>query len=79
MCEAVTELAAFIHNNMIGQISQITISPVSRTTMTTELFEIKSDSDELFLPVLSTGNITITNSITNNATTIAANTGVNIT
>jgi|TARA_B110000858_G_scaffold163087_1_gene188492 hypothetical protein len=74
-----TELAAFIHNNMIGQISQITISPVSRTTMTTELFEIKSDSDELFLPVLSTGNITITNSITNNATTIAANTGVNIT
>ena len=74
-----TELAAFIHNNMIGQISQVTISPVSAQAETTELFEIISDSDELFLPVLTTGNITISNSVSNNATTIAANTGVSIT
>jgi len=42
------------------------------------LFEIISDSDELFLPVITTGNITVSKSTVYNPTSIAANSGVNI-
>lgn len=73
-----TEMAAYIHNNMIGQISSITIQPVANDMNTTELFEISSDSDELFLPVLTTSNIDIVNTAISNPTTIASNTGVSI-
>ena len=73
-----TEMAAYIHNNMIGQISSITIQPVANDMNTTELFEISSDSDELFLPILTTSNIDIVNTATSNPTTIASNTGVSI-
>jgi len=73
-----TELAAYIHNNMVGQVAQITIAPVDTQASTDALFEIISDSDELFLPVLSTNDITVNKSVAYNPTTIAANTGVNI-
>ena len=73
-----TEMAAYIHNNMIGQISQITIQPVSQDLETTDLFEIIADSDELFLPVLDSSNITVTSNIILNTTSIAANSGVSI-
>jgi len=73
-----TEMAAYIHNNMIGQISQITIQPVKSDLETTELFEIYADSDELFLPVLDSSNITVTSTLILNPTTIAANSGVSI-
>ena len=73
-----TEMSAFIHNNMIGEISQITISPVSGQTNSTELFEITSDSDELFLPILSSNNIIVTKTAIGNSTTISQNTGVSI-
>ena len=71
-----TELAAYVHNNMIGQISQITISSVSNPEDLNSLYEIHADSDELFVPVLSIGNFVITNTVITNATSIAANTGV---
>ena len=71
-----TELAAYVHNNMIGQISQITISSVSNPEDLNSLYEIHADSDELFVPVLSIGNFVITNTLITNATSIAANTGV---
>jgi len=71
-----TELAAYIHNNTIGQVSQVTIESVS--DFNADLFEIRSDSDELFIPVLSTSNVTITNAFTANPTSIAANSGVSI-
>jgi len=74
-----TELAAYIHNNMIGQISQITIQPVSNDLQTTDLFEISSDSDELFLPVVQTNNVVISNTTIANPTSLAANPGVSIT
>ena len=71
-----TEMAAYIHNNMIGQPS---INPTVANDMnTTELFEISSDSDELFLPILTTSNIDIVNTAISNPTTIASNTGVSI-
>ena len=63
---------------MIGQISSITIQPVANDMNTTELFEISSDSDELFLPILTTSNIDIVNTAISNPTTIASNTGVSI-
>ena len=71
-----TELAAYIHNNTIGQVSQVTIESIS--DFNADLFEIRSDSDELFIPVLSPSNITITNAFTANPTSIAANSGVSI-
>lgn len=71
-----SEMAAFIHNNMIGQISQITASPVVSQNPST-IQEIIADSDELFIPILSTSNITITDNFIPNPTALAANTGVN--
>ena len=73
-----TELAAYIHNNMIGQIAQITISPVNDITNSSSLFEINADSDEMFMPVVTTSNIVVTENVVLNPTTVAANTGVNI-
>ena len=69
-----TEMAAYIHNNLIGQISQITIQPVGSTTTNTDLFEISSSGDELFLPVVKASNITVTNSVAVNSTTIGEST-----
>jgi hypothetical protein len=44
-----------------------------------DLFEITADSDELFLPVLNSSNIVVTNTTFANPTSIAANSGVSIT
>jgi len=74
-----TEMAAFIHNNMIGEISQITILPIGSTTDSQELFEITSSGDEMFLPVVQASNITVTNSTVANSTSIAESSGVTIT
>jgi len=71
-----TEMAAYIHNNMIGEISQITISSVANSTDETALFEITSSSDELFLPVVKSNNINVTSSVSSNLTTIGENTGI---
>lgn len=70
-----TEMAAYIHNNMIGQISQINIQNTDGSN--SSLFEINSESDELFLPVLTTSNILVERTTNVNQTTIAANSGVN--
>ena len=69
-----TEMAAFIHNNMIGQISQITISSVADDSDGTRLFEIGCNSDELFLPVVKTSNVVVQNTSSANLTTISENT-----
>jgi hypothetical protein len=71
-----TEMAAYIHNNMIGEISQITISSVANSTDETALFEIASSSDELFLPVVKSNNINVISSVSSNLTTIGENTGI---
>ena len=74
-----TELAAFIHNNTVGQIAQINIESVDNQANPNALFEIISDSDELFLPVISTSDIIVNKSTVYTPTSIAANSGVNIT
>lgn len=72
-----TEMAAYIHTKLVGQLSQITIYPTNSTiTMSTSLFEIPAASDEMFIPVLTTSNIVIVNSINSN-TNALSNTGVN--
>jgi hypothetical protein len=63
---------------MIGEISQITINPVSSIENNTALFEITSDSDELFLPILASSNIVVTKTLAGNSTTISQNTGTNV-
>ena len=68
-----TEMAAFIHNNMIGEISQITIESVADPSNAIKLFEISSASDELFLPVVKSSNISVTRSQIGNLTTIGEN------
>lgn len=73
-----TELAAYVHNNLVGQIAQLTIVPVDNQASIDALYEIYSDSDELFLPVVTTSNITVNRSVAYNPTSIAANSGVNI-
>jgi hypothetical protein len=73
-----TELAAYVHNNLVGQIAQLTIVPVDNQASIDALYEIYSDSDELFLPVVTTSNITVNKSVAYNPTSIAANSGVNI-
>ena len=70
-----TEMAAYIHNNMIGQISQINIQNSDGSN--SNLYEINSESDELFLPVVKTSDITVERTLNVNQTTIAANSGVN--
>jgi hypothetical protein len=62
-----TEMAAYIHTKLVGQLSQITIYPINAaTTAATSLFEIPASSDEMFVPVLTTSNIVIVNSINSN-------------
>jgi len=73
-----TELAAYIHNQMVGQVAQITIQSVDNQASPNALFEIFSDSDELFLPVVTTSDITVNKTIVYNPTTIATNSGVSI-
>ena len=73
-----TELAAYIHNNTVGQVAQVGIESVDNQASTNALFEIISDSDELFLPVITIGDITVNKSTAYNPTSIAANSGVNI-
>ena len=74
-----TEMAAFIHNNLIGQISQITIQPVGNDTNNTELFEISASGDELFLPIVKSNNIVVNNTVAVNSTTIAESSTTSVT
>jgi hypothetical protein len=72
-----TEMAAYIHTKLVGQLSQITIYPTNATTTaSTSLFEIPATSDEMFIPVMTTSNIVIVNSINSNSNALS-NTGVN--
>jgi len=71
-----TELASYVHNNLIGQISQINIVPIDNRFGST-LYEINSQSDELFLPVLTSANVIVESSNNANLTTITSNSGVN--
>jgi hypothetical protein len=70
-----SEMASYIHNNMVGQIAQISIEPVNTTTSVNSLLEIRLNSDEMFMPVLKTNNIVVRNNIVYNPTVLASNNG----
>jgi len=72
-----TEMAAYVHNNMIGQVAQITLEPINMSIPKNSLFEIRIDSDEMFIPSLKSSDIVVNDNILYNPTSIAANTGVN--
>jgi hypothetical protein len=72
-----SELASYIHNNMVGQVAQITIEPINNSSVN-NLLEIRLNSDEMFMPVVKTNNIVVKNNLIYNPTVLASNNGANI-
>tara|TARA_R110002074_G_scaffold124442_1_gene260918 strand:+ start:2046 stop:5141 length:3096 start_codon:yes stop_codon:yes gene_type:complete len=66
-----TELAAYVHNELIGVISSFVIVPESSTSVFGSLFQITPLTDELFIPDATVKDIDIVTSITK--TNIKAN------
>jgi hypothetical protein len=59
-----TELAAFIHIQLVTAISSVVIVPTYSTSTFGDLFEVRSDTDELFISTAQVSNIVIINSNT---------------
>ena len=59
-----TELSAFVHKKMSGIISSFVIVPLNASSVFGDLFEVSSESDELFIPDISVGDIDIIDSNT---------------
>jgi len=59
-----TELAAYVHNELIGVISSFVIVPESSTSVFGSLFQITPLTDELFIPDATVVDIDIVTSIT---------------
>lgn len=59
-----TELAAYVHNQLIGVISSFVIIPESTTSVFGSLFQITPMSDELFIPDVKVSDIDIVDNIT---------------
>jgi hypothetical protein len=54
-----TELAAFIHQNLVSEIASIVIVPKNAESVFGNLFEIRSKPNQLFLPHVTRKNIDI--------------------
>tara|TARA_R110000803_G_scaffold57086_4_gene114932 strand:- start:5796 stop:8906 length:3111 start_codon:yes stop_codon:yes gene_type:complete len=59
-----TELAAYVHNELMGVISSFVIVPESSTSVFGSLFQITPLTDELFIPDATVKDIDIVTSIT---------------
>ena len=59
-----TELAAYIHNQLIGHVASVVIVPKFSSSSFGDLFQIKCDPNELFLSTANVGNVVITNEYT---------------
>jgi hypothetical protein len=59
-----TELAAYVHKKLTGEISSFVIVPESANSMFGKLFQITPMSDELFIPDVSITDIDIVANIT---------------
>jgi len=59
-----TELAAYVHNELIGTISSFVINPESSTGVFGSLFQITPLTDELFIPDATATDIDIVTHIT---------------
>lgn len=62
-----TELAAHVHKKMTGDISSFVIVPQGENSVFGDLFQIKPDSNEIFIPDVSLQDIDIIQEITNTA------------
>jgi hypothetical protein len=58
-----TELSTYIHQNMLGDISQIVIVPTTENLKFGNLFQIRSESNELFLSTATVNNIQIVSNL----------------
>lgn len=54
-----TELAAFIHQNLVSEIASIVIVPINEESVFGNLFEIKALPNQIFLPHITQNNIDI--------------------
>jgi hypothetical protein len=60
-----TELAAFVHRRLSGIISSFVVVPEGDSSVFGKLFQVTPDSDELFIPDVSSSDITIVDKLTN--------------
>lgn len=59
-----TELAAYIHQNLANIIGTVVIVPVSQRSKFGNLFQIKAESNELFISTATVSNVEIVNNLT---------------
>jgi len=67
-----TELAAYIHQQNPTVIAQVTIVPVQDSSKFGNLFQIRSEHDELFLSTAKVNDVVIINNITTTNTKIGS-------
>ncbi len=58
-----TELAAYIHQQLQGIVSSVVIQPTQTSGQFGDLFQITPESNELFLPDVTLGDIEIVNTL----------------
>lgn len=61
-----TELAAFIHRYLAKYLASVVIVPVDKEGKFGDLFQIKSESNELFLSTATVDNVEVVSSLTEN-------------
>lgn len=59
-----TELAAYVHNQMVGLISGIVIVPLEENSSFGDLFQVTPSTDEIFIPDIDLSSIEIVNNFT---------------
>lgn len=59
-----TEMAAYVHTKLAGAIGSIVLVPSYRESQFGNLFEVKSESNELFLSTATVANVEIVNNLT---------------
>jgi len=60
-----TELAAYVHNQLLGIISSIVIVPTQENSAFGNLFQVTPSSDELFMPDIDLNSIELVSNFTN--------------
>jgi hypothetical protein len=59
-----TELAAYVHNQMVGILSGIVIVPLEKNSRFGDLFQVTPQPDEVFIPDIDLTSIEIVNNFT---------------
>ena len=61
-----TELAAYIHSRMSNILSSVVLVPVNENSAFGDLFQVRSESDEIFISSLGVNDIQIVDNLTDN-------------